>query len=238
MPDDFENMQEPPVISNDEYYDKISILEKTLEVLRKKTLSLTAKVVDETLYKEDLYYCAAADRNTHLIDGFVDMLKTRNLTCAGVLLRIQIDTCMRTYAAFIAQDRDALISGMIEGEALNKYLSEEGKNMTDGYLNKRIEQLVPSFKGVYNKASGYVHMSGPAFFQTVAKFNLDGTVAYVSFQCGSELPERRNWVLLQAADLFIKYVQLFHKMLEALADSKARIEDSFELENVRGESDA
>ena len=72
----------------------------------------------------------------------------------------------------------------------------------------------------------------------VAKFNLDGTVAHVSFQCGSELPERRNWVLLQAADLFIKYVQLFHKMLEALADSKARIEDSFELENVRGESDA
>ena len=238
MHDDIEDMQEAPMIANDEYYSKISILEKSLSVLRKKTVNLTAKVISETLFEEDLFFSAAADRNTHLIDGFVNMLKTRNLTCAGVLLRIQIDTCMRTYAAFIAKDKDAFIKGMFEGEPLKNYLSEDGERMFDCYLNKRIEQLVPSLKGVYNRASGYVHMSGPAFFQTVAKFNQDGSVAHVSFQCGCELPERRNWVLLQAADLFFKYVQLFHKMLEALADSKARIEDSFELENVRGESDA
>ena len=238
MPDDIENMQEPPVISNDEYYNKISILEESLSVLRKKTVDLTAKVISGILYKEDLYYSTAADRCTHLIDGFVAMLKTRNLTCAGVLLRIQIDTCMRTYAAFIAQDRDALISGMIDGKPLNKYLSEDGKEMTDSYLNKRIEQLVPSFKGIYNRASGYVHMSGPAFFQTIAKYDQDGTRAHINFQCGCELPERRNWVLLQAANIFIKYVQLFHKMLEAFADSKARIESSFEIENQQGEIDA
>ena len=37
------------------------------------------------------------------------MLKERNLTCAGVLLRMQMDNCMRTYAAFIAEDKKAIV---------------------------------------------------------------------------------------------------------------------------------
>ena len=85
--------------------------------------------------QEDFFFCTAADRCIRLIDGFIPMLQNRDLTCAGVLLRMQMDNCMRTYAPFIAEDRNAVVNCIIDGNPINKLKDANGKMMitVDGY---------------------------------------------------------------------------------------------------------
>lgn len=158
----------------------------------------------------------------NLIDGFTDMLCKRNLTCVGALLRLQMDNCMRSYAAFLAQDKEVVIDCIINGDPINKQVSKDGKKMTDGYLKGELSKIDTRFADVYNQANGYIHLSSKAFYQTVVKVENNS----IEWQVGRELPEKRNPVLIEAADAFIHFVKLHFKMLDAVADSKRRVDRS------------
>lgn len=96
-------------MNNTEYYDVVEKRIERLMELRKQGISLAKGIIGESLFKEDFFFCASADRCLKLIDGFTDMLRKRNLTCVGALLRLQMDNCMRSYAAFIAQKKKLLL---------------------------------------------------------------------------------------------------------------------------------
>ena len=106
---------------------------------------------------------------------------------------------MRIYAAFIAEDNS-------------------GNLMTDRHLKKAITQYDSRFEQVYNQASGYIHLSEKAFYQTVAEIS-DNTIG---IQIGCALPEKRNEPLLECAEAFCHFVKLHYKMLDAFVDSKVR----------------
>ena len=148
------------------------------------------------------------------------MLQDRNLTCAGVLLRMQMDNCMRTYAAFIAEDRDAAVQCVIDGNPIKNLKDTNGKKMTDGHLKDEITKIDSVFSKVYDNASGYVHLSEKAFYQTVEKC-ADNKL---EFQIGQPLPEKRNDPLLESADAYIHFVKLHFKMLQAVVESKERFD--------------
>ncbi len=209
-------------MTNTDYFDMTEKRIVRLMELRKQGISLTKGIIGETLFKEDFFFCASADRCLNLIDGFTDMLRKRNLTCVGALLRLQMDNCMRSYAAFIAKDKETVIDCIISGDSINKQLSKDGTKMTDGYLKRELSKVDTRFADVYNQASGYIHLSEKAFYQTVVKVEDDS----IEWQVGRELPEKRNPVLIEAADAFIHFVKLHFKMLEAVADSKRRVDRS------------
>lgn len=209
-------------MTNTDYFDMTEKRIVRLMELRKQGISLTKGIIGETLFKEDFFFCASADRCLNLIDGFTDMLRKRNLTCVGALLRLQMDNCMRSYAAFIARDKETVIDCIISGDSINKQLSKDGTKMTDGYLKRELSKVDTRFADVYNQASGYIHLSEKAFYQTVVKVEDDS----IEWQVGRELPEKRNSVLIEAADAFIHFVKLHFKMLEAVADSKRRVDRS------------
>lgn len=209
-------------MTNTDYFDMTEKRIVRLMELRKQGISLTKGIIGETLFKEDFFFCASADRCLNLIDGFTDMLRKRNLTCVGALLRLQMDNCMRSYAAFIARDKETVIDCIISGDSINKQLSKDGTKMTDGYLKGELSKVDTRFADVYNQASGYIHLSEKAFYQTVVKVEDDS----IEWQVGRELPEKRNSVLIEAADAFIHFVKLHFKMLEAVADSKRRVDRS------------
>ena len=176
---------------------------------------------------EDFFFCASADRCTDLIDGFISMLKQRNLTCVGALLRLQMDNCMKSYAAFVAQDKNDVVHCLIDGEKINKKKDNQGKVLSDAHLKNRIaKELDPCFDQVYEQASGYIHLSSKAFYQMLDSVE-DG---HINFQVGLDLPIRRNPVLIEAADAFIHFVELQQKMLLAVADSKRRTDAELEKE--------
>ena len=207
-------------MNNQEYFDVIGQRISLLSDLRKDGISLAAGIIGKSLLKEDFFFCASADRCLNLINGFIIMLCERNLTCAGALLRLQMDNCMRSYAAFIAQDKDAVVDCILSGDPINKQLSNSGKKLSDGYLKKEISKIDSQFETVYNQASGYVHLSEKAFYQTVVKCEDNR----IEFQVGRELPEKRNTVLAEAADAFIHFVKLHFSMLNAVSESKQRFE--------------
>lgn len=96
-------------MTNEKYNIALIPRIEQLQELRKQAVSIAAGIIGESLCIDDLFFCASTDRCIRLIDGFITMLQARNLTCAGVLLRMQMDNCMRTYAAFIAEDRNAAV---------------------------------------------------------------------------------------------------------------------------------
>ena len=193
-------------MTNEEYFVQLEPALAALAELRSQAIKLAASMIGETFFSEDLFFGAAADRCIRLLDGFCLMLKERNLTCAGVLLRMQMDNCMRTYAAFIAEDKKAVVDCILNGDPI--------KNLKD-----KVTELDKQFAGVYDQASGYVHLSEKAFFQTVEKVEDGGKIC---FNYGHPLPEKRNDPLLESAAAYIHFVKLQFYMLQAVADSKQR----------------
>ena len=191
-----------------------------LNLLRKKGQTIAVEIIGKTLTKDDLYFCAATDRCLNLIDGFICMIRERNLTCAGALLRLQMDNCMRTYAAFIAQDRMTVIDCMISGKRINQQLSKDGHKLSDSYLKKELTLFDNCFDKVYDQASGYIHLSEKSFYQTIVKCD----DYHIELQVGHSLPEYRNPVIVEATKAFIHFVELHYRMLEAVAESKKRFD--------------
>lgn len=207
-------------MTNEEYSIALASRIEQLQTLRKNAVTIAAGIIGESLCMEDLFFCASVDRCMRLIDGFIPMLQDRNLTCAGVLLRMQMDNCMRTYAAFIAEDRNAAVQCVIDGNPIKNLKDTNGKKMTDGHLKDEITKIDSVFSKVYDNASGYVHLSEKAFYQTVEKC-ADNKL---EFQIGQPLPEKRNDPLLESADGYIHFVKLHFKMLQAVVESKERFD--------------
>ena len=207
-------------MANEEYFKELDLKIEALKELRSQGIQLARGIIGENLTKGDLFFCASLDRCLHLMDGFVVMLRERNLTCAGALLRLQMDNCMRTYAAFIAKDRNAVTDCLISGKPIKHLEDENGKKMADWYLKEELTKIEPSFSQVYDQASGYIHLSEKAFYQTVTDID-DGTL---TLQVGHQLPEKRNEPLLEGARAFTYYVVLHYKMLNAVSESKARFD--------------
>lgn len=207
-------------MTNEEYNVALAPYINQLQELRKKAVSIATGIIGETLCTDDLFFCASVDRCIRLIDGLIPMLQDRNLTCVGVLLRMQMDNCMRTYAAFIAEDRNAVIQCILDGTPIKNLKDVNGKQMLDGYLKDQVAKMDPIFSSAYDNASGYVHLSEKAFYQTV-----DSCDDYViGIQIGQPLLEKRNAPLLEAAGACIRFVNLHFKMLQAVVESKQRFD--------------
>ena len=200
------------------YFAELDARISEIKKLREQCPIFAKGIIGQTLIKEDLFFCAALDRSVQLSEGFIVLLQERNLSCAGALLRLQMDNCMRTYAAFIAADKDAVIDCIIHGRKIRDQVDVDGKKMTDANLKKKMAAFNASFPAVYDQASGYVHFSDMAFYQTVVSIN-DSTIEW---QIGQALQERFNPLLLEAADAFIHFTKIHHKMLQAVVDSKQR----------------
>ena len=214
-------------MKDEQYRTEIEKRINTISKLRKEACSIAKGIIGHNLFKEDLFFCSTLDRCMHLMDGFSAMLESRNLTCVGSLLRVQLDNCMRTYAAFIAKDKNKVIDCVLSGNRIDKQVDNNNKQLRDGYLKTEITKIDPKFKDVYEKASGYIHLSSSAFYQTIV--NTHDNV--IEFQVGRDLPEKRNPVLVEAADAFIHFVELHFKMLYAVVDSKKRADDELDATN-------
>jgi hypothetical protein len=205
-------------MDNTTYFVELKARIDEIKELRRKCPTFAKGIIGQTLIREDLFFCAALDRSVQLSEGFIVLLQERNLSCAGALLRLQMDNCMRTYAAFIAADKDAVIDCIIHGRKISDQLDTDGKKMTDANLTKKMAAFNASFPNVYDQASGYVHFSDMAFYQTVVSINDNK----IEWQIGQALQERFNPLLLEAADAFIHFTKIHYKMLQAVVDSKKR----------------
>ena len=102
-------------MNNAEYEKEIETLIPELERLNEEAIPIARDIIGSTVLLVDLGFSPLLKRSLQLTDGFIAMIKARNLTCAAALLRLQLDNCMRLYALYIAEDRKAFINSLMAG---------------------------------------------------------------------------------------------------------------------------
>ena len=63
------------------------------------------------------------------------LLRERNLVCAGPILRLQMDNCMRMHATFIAEDRNAKRSSIGVRRCVHSICNSALQNVKRGNFN-------------------------------------------------------------------------------------------------------
>ena len=120
-------------MNNKTYYTALDRIIGSLEKLRTEGVTIARGIIGETLTKDDLFFCASLERCLRLTDGITILLKECDLTCAGALLRLQMDNCMRIYTAFITEDRSKAIDCIIiDGTPINKQRDNSENRMMGG----------------------------------------------------------------------------------------------------------
>ena len=92
-------------MTNDEYFNEIETYFIKLREYREESKRIATGIVGENFTEDDLFFISALNRRVQFIDGIIDLLRSRNLTCAGIIVRTQLDNLMRVFAAFISKDR-------------------------------------------------------------------------------------------------------------------------------------
>lgn len=205
-------------MDNEKYLNELNSRLQVLQILRKKIIELSRDIIGDTLYKETFFFTSAMDRSTALLDGISEMLKKRNLACTGIILRSQIDNCMRIFAAFIAENQSEFIDGFLKGKKISDMKDDRGKKMKDYVLRERLAEYDAKLDTVYKNSSGYVHLSDKAFYSMVTTSSLEQYD--IEFPVGLPLKEKANPVLLEAADAFIHYVQLQNTLVNQVIISR------------------
>ena len=209
-------MPELKTMSNENYLEHFVRIKQCLEKLREAYIPLSYELLSETLTSYDLFLIPSVDRSMRLVDGFLPLMESRNLTCVGALLRLQIDSCLRAYALFIAEDREALVEGYIKGKRIDSFKDDEGKRMLDRRLKERLSSHFPEIAPAYDSTSGYIHFSEKAFYSIVRTAG----DYIIEMGIGTTLPEDVNSLLIEAAEAFARFVTIHQQIIKSYAQGK------------------
>lgn len=212
----------------EEWLEKIA---NELHENRNLIITLAYKVVQHSLCEEDLYILSILDKCTRLIDGFTDLLRKRNLACVGILLRVQIDNCMRTYALYDAKDASEVYKSIRRKSIeLKTIKSKSGKPMTDKYLVEELSKRDEHIYKAYKDACGYVHHSEKSFYSITQASKEPDYSIYMGI--GEDLPEDINKTLQQCYFLFRYFIHLQIELTQPFIRSKEKF-DKEDMKNLK-----
>jgi hypothetical protein len=180
---------------------------------------------DGAVYGMDLLATAALNRSLAHISGFQTLVGQRNLTCAGALMRLQLDTAMRFYASFIVDDPHRFALDVLDGQHVRRMRDSDGNFMTDAYLKEKLGDLYEWVPRVYDHTSGYVHFSSvhmlsafsPKPESDPSKLTLVGKISAED----SPLPEA---IYIEAVDAFCAATEILLKYAQGWVFTKANPE--------------
>ena len=135
---------------------------KRLKDFDKAHLELGKKMFEAfggALYDMDLLAIGVLNRSKAHIAGFRQLIESKNLICAGALLRLQLDTALRFYASFLVEQPHDFARAVLNGERIRDLKDRNGFKMNDAYLVKKLGLKYNWIPRVYERTSGYVHLS-------------------------------------------------------------------------------
>ena len=134
-----------------------------VEADEKRLLEIAADMLeayDRSLYEFDLLASAALNRSVALSSGFCIMIREKNLICAGALVRLQLDTALRLFAGFIADQPHEFAMEVFKGNRIDRMKDKSGTRMADRHLVTQLAIEYPWIEEAYERTSNYVHLSG------------------------------------------------------------------------------
>ena len=171
------------------------------------------------IYHVDMYAIAAIQRSINILDGFIKLIKDRNIIAAAPLLRLQIDTCLRFYAVFIVEKPHEFALKVLEGEHVRRMKDSKGKKMTDAYLVTELasNENILWLQDVYDHTSGYIHLSDKHILNTFRKGEnntLEGIIGL------GDSHIMTHDIYIEAINTFEEATRLFMAHIEGWINSK------------------
>lgn len=111
------------------------------------------------VYPFDLFANGALNRAVALSSGFYTMIQSRNLICAGAVVRLHLDTAARFAAGFLVAKPHDFAMEVLRGTQIGKMSDRNGNKMTDRYLISYLATEFPWVKDLYDQTCDYVHFS-------------------------------------------------------------------------------
>lgn len=149
-------------------FSNLTVLEKSFIKESKLFLSVGGEDGKGSIHTMDLFISGITNRAISLIHGFILLANDNNYISAVPLIRIQLDNCLRFYAATLVTDYDDFFLTYLGGEHIGKLKDANGKRMSDTYLAKQLDKnVMPGILNLYKNTSGHIHLSNEhSFLQT------------------------------------------------------------------------
>lgn len=115
--------------------------------------------LEDTLVTTDIFMVATAQRSIDIIEAFKIMIDGWNITCAGPLIRMQLDNLLRLVYISKISNSDEITLEILSGKSFYELTDNEGKKLTDSRLRQYAKDQYPWIDEIYKKASKFVHLS-------------------------------------------------------------------------------
>jgi hypothetical protein len=158
----------------------------------------------------DLLAQAAFKRSMSLCSGFSCLVRNKNYLCAATLVRLQLDTCLRFFAAFIVENPHNFAKNIMDGVPVRKLKDRSGRPMTDRYLVETLGKKYEWMPRVYEATSGFVHLSERHMF-AIWESTADGGLGTIIGPTDDHF-EDKLWVEL--ADAFLACTDALFEYLQ------------------------
>jgi hypothetical protein len=197
-----------------------------LEALEKAQLELAKNMVeayDGAMYSIDLLISGALNRSLALSDGFKSLVNSKNLICAGAILRLQVDTAIRIFAGTLVNDTNKFVSEVLKGKHIRNMKDRDGNRMTDRYLVEKLSDEYSWLPNVYDKTSSYIHLSDTHLFASVQSVKKDKRTLSVKISPvdRDEIPEK---LYIEAVEAFIASTEIIIRFVEGWIFTKSHPE--------------
>lgn len=173
-----------------------------------------------SLYTLDILASAVFKRSLSLIRGFADLIRNKNFICAAPLVRMQLDNLLRFYASFIVSNPHEFATEILAGKDVRNLKDQEGNKMTDRHLVDKLSKEFKWIKPVYEKSSGYVHLSNEHIYNSMSTSS-DGETRTFNFIIGDTDSEFvKDELIINAIDAMTEITKILLKHLHGWAWTK------------------
>jgi hypothetical protein len=169
----------------------------------------------------DLLALAAIKRSMALTAGFRAMLTARNLTCAGALVRLELDTALRFFAAWLVHEPHQFAIDVLAGKRIRAMKDRDGKLLTDRYLVERLSEQYGWVPRVYERTSGYVHFSSTHVMSVMRDASEAEGKRTLSFLVGVEDKPLPDSIYIETCDGFRACAEILLRYVDGWASTKA-----------------
>jgi hypothetical protein len=191
-----------------------------IEGLTKPHLSLLAEMLQADggkMFALDMLASAAIKRSMSLCAGFASLARQQNYQCAVSLLRLQLDSCLRFFAAFIVADPHSFAQEVLGGNAIRKMKDRDGALMTDKHLVETLGRTYSWIPRVYQATSGFIHLSDRHIFTVLRPSSRERSVSLSVSATDEDIPVQL-WV--EAADGFLAATDVLFEYLKGWTVTK------------------
>ena len=186
-------------------------------------------------YPLDLLVIGALNRSAAQCVGFRLLVQARNFICAASILRLQLDTALRFYAAFLVAEPHMFASTVLKGTPVRKLKDSSGTLMRDAHLVSCLSRQYPWVTKVYETTSGYIHLSEQHIFQAIE--SVEERERLVEIKMSATDKELPGQTYVEAVEAFCAATQVFHHYVEGWIITKDNPETVARLRKVKGHTD-